>query len=670
MTNSPSTLIPMLQTLELTGKDVSDATEIATNRAIANTPARFDPTAAPMRARRILADIEQMVTKLPTQQWRDEEQSAFQQYSTPPHMAYVVVWAANLDKRDIVLEPSAGCGGLVCFALNSGATVFANEISDRRYNLLRQLPIRVFKENAEQLHNILDPAISPTAVVMNPPFSTAGTRMGDKRVRGAGLEHIEQALLRLRPGGRLVTIIGDRRDGDDGSGRGMIDADSWRELRSKYAVRASIGLGREIYRKMGTTFPSRLVVIDKVKPDPATLVVDVTRLQEAIGYLTPIREMRDRASAQNAPIPVSRGLFDSKPKASPVKAERKPKAKAKVDPVQWEWPEFVAKLPDEYRQRLSMAMNSPCAETWSDVTGITIRPPHQTVWQRVLEIDPEFPRTGRRKDQDGNIVREWDRIPSTELLRKAIGMVRREPETPRRDYKCEPIEIAVAPVVANRAPLKDVIFEPYVPQRLVVPGAMEHPTPLVESAAMASVLPPVPTYRPMLPKELVTNGVLSIAQLEAAVYIGQAHEQFLEPQLITPPGTNEQRLTRFRKGAFLADSTGVGKGRTLCAVIMDSFARGETKAFWVSKTSKLYRDAVRDWTALGNDAADVIRLSDYKATDALPSGGILFATYGLMRSKSKDGTTRMQQITKWLGEFFSGVIALDESHGAKNSTSE
>src|SRR3546814_16200129 len=54
-----------------------------------------------------------------------------------------------------------------------------------------------------------------------------------------------------------------------------------------------------------------------------------------------------------------------------------------------------------------------------------------------------------------------------------------------------------------------------------------HPTPLVQSAAMASLAPPTPSYRPHLPSHLSTLGILSDAQLEAVIYAGEAHAGFL-----------------------------------------------------------------------------------------------------------------------------------------------
>jgi predicted RNA methylase/proteasome lid subunit RPN8/RPN11 len=80
---------------------------------------------------------------------------------------------------------------------------------------------------------------------------------------------------------------------------------------------------------------------------------------------------------------------------------------------------------------------------------------------------------------------------------------------------------------ANEAELTDAIFEPYVPQRLQIAGAHPHPGPLVESAAMASVPSPRITYTPALPPEIITEGRLSLPQLEAVTYAGQAHSELL-----------------------------------------------------------------------------------------------------------------------------------------------
>ena len=80
---------------------------------------------------------------------------------------------------------------------------------------------------------------------------------------------------------------------------------------------------------------------------------------------------------------------------------------------------------------------------------------------------------------------------------------------------------------AESQEITDSLYEAYQPQRVKVKGAKPHPEKLVQSAAMASVKPPVPTYKPTLPAKVISDGLLSLPQLEAVIYAGQAHEAML-----------------------------------------------------------------------------------------------------------------------------------------------
>ena len=70
--------------------------------------------------------------------------------------------------------------------------------------------------------------------------------------------------------------------------------------------------------------------------------------------------------------------------------------------------------------------------------------------------------------------------------------------------------------------LSDAIYEGYTVQSIHIPGAIPHPTKLVQSAAMASVAPPHPSYRPHLPSHIIHDGILSGAQLESVIYAGRS----------------------------------------------------------------------------------------------------------------------------------------------------
>lgn len=210
------------------------------------------------------------------------------------------------------------------------------------------------------------------------------------------------------------------------------------------------------------------------------------------------------------------------------------------------------------------------------------------------------------------------------------------------------------------------VYLPYRPSRIDIADAGEHPTPLVESVAMGSIPAPIPDYIPNLPERLVGGEALSEAQLETVIYAGSAWQQFLPGRF--KPSEEGVGLTlaedgaTYRKGYFLGDGTGAGKGRQIAGCILDSWLAGCRRAIWVSKNESLLEDARRDWQALGGLPADIQPLSNWKVDQPVPfTEGILFVTYPTLRSQRQDAT-RLGQLLAWAGEDFEGVIAFDESH--------
>ncbi|WP_292267170.1 strawberry notch family protein, partial [Mesorhizobium sp.] len=227
----------------------------------------------------------------------------------------------------------------------------------------------------------------------------------------------------------------------------------------------------------------------------------------------------------------------------------------------------------------------------------------------------------------------------------------------------------------DNASISDAIYEPYGLQAIRIPGSQAHPTQLVQSAAMASVTPPRPSYRPRLPQNILD--LLSDAQLETVIYAGEAHSEFLAGawtvddtfDVVSAAPEEAQEAVRFRQGFMIGDGTGVGKGRESAAIILDHWLQGRRKAVWISKSDKLIEDAQRDWSALGMERLLVTPLSRFLQGKpiTLPEG-VLFTTYATLRSDDRgDKVSRVRQIVEWLGADFDGVIVFDESHAMQNA---
>lgn len=605
-----------------TVKDAYDAMELGINQYILNM--KEEPT---------LDKMFEIIDKIPTQTKRTEGMDNYQQFSTPPTLAYLANYAANINSNDIMLEPSAGIGGIATFAKKSGAKVIVNELDPRRMAILKNMPFDDFySEDAEQINNILGGDIEPSVVVMNPPFSSSTTR----NMKGAkiGAKHIEEALKMLKTDGRLVAITGKTMADDAPAFRNW-----WNDIKKKYNVVANIGISGKNFNKYGTNFGIQMMVIDNNGATKNTItdyVEDLRDLQSILGGIRNERPILDySANEQRATTTTRKEIATTRTKGS-VGGGTVSDTSSGIDTEQSSNKGRVPKRRDVETKVLR-----------NDGSG------GNTVNQRAdkpNELDDERRLDGRRKPRGNDELQDTGGTDKSDSVEHSVqsGYGGNEKNGGLRQN-------GVRVQRLKKKELTDNVFEEYKVAPLKVKNAKPHPAKLSESAAMSAVKAPDITYKPHIDQKLIDEGTLSSAQLEVVSRAGQCHSQTL------PNGET--------RGFFCGDGTGVGKGRTVAGIILDNFNQGRKKAVWISKGHDLLKDTL-DYTkdVFGRNDMVVEFNGGKKADSSLKSDDtILYLTYNKLSQGWNKENSNFEKIVSWLGKDFDGVIAFDEAHMMSNA---
>lgn len=228
------------------------------NRYIISAMLRGEKADDVRKSRELFNEVVRLYSLQPTISQRSTNRIRMQQYSTPLPMSFAADMFAFRERMRDVLEPTAGNGMLV-FAIPEG-TVHANELDKTRLDNLRAQKFkRVTDQDAmqpfegDQLYD---------AVITNPPFGNAEAKEYDgKMIPGLAPQIALNALSKMKDNGKAVIIIGGNMT--YGKNGGLVgDKQFFTYLYDHYNVKGVIDMDGKLYQKQGTTYPTRMILID------------------------------------------------------------------------------------------------------------------------------------------------------------------------------------------------------------------------------------------------------------------------------------------------------------------------------------------------------------------------------------------------------------------------
>ena len=200
----------------------------------------------------------------PTIAARSSNRIKMQQYSTPLPMAWIANHFAMVNKAGgKVLEPTAGNGMLV-FTVPV-EQVHANELDETRLDNLRE---QGFAEVTQQdATEPFEGGMQYDVVIANPPFGKReAVEYDGKMIPGLDPQITLNALASMKDDGRAAIIIGGNMEyASNGAIKSMKPFFTY--LYDHYNVKGVIDMSGGLYTKQGTTFPTRMILIDGRRSD-------------------------------------------------------------------------------------------------------------------------------------------------------------------------------------------------------------------------------------------------------------------------------------------------------------------------------------------------------------------------------------------------------------------
>lgn len=230
------------------------------------------------------AKIKLLYNRQPSLNQRDSERVMKQQYSTPAPYAYLADMYVKGNGKVIesALEPSAG-NGMLTIGLPMDK-VHVNDIDAQRLaNLRRQGFKNVTSQDGTQPFADKDVDV----VVTNPPFGSATPKEYD----GYKISSLEgqmaiNALESMKDDGRAAIIIGGKTEYAKNGSLNPKDKAFLGYLYSHYNVEDVINVDGSLYAKQGTSYPTRIILINGRRLDENTFppVKDKARAETVKDY--------------------------------------------------------------------------------------------------------------------------------------------------------------------------------------------------------------------------------------------------------------------------------------------------------------------------------------------------------------------------------------------------
>jgi len=237
----------------------------------------------------------------PTISMRSSERIDKQQYSTPTPMSFLAGEYVNSVSPQRVLEPSAGNGMMLINV--APKTVVANEID----------PVRVSNlEDSGYAMVTSQDAILPfkipniDGVIMNPPFGPSPAKeYGDGySITGLDEQMVINALDAMSDHGRAAIIIGGHTTYASNGSLSGNDRAFLNYLYNYYNVADVINMAGDLYYKQGTSYPTRMILINGRRTDTSTRMFAPTAENAKTEQVNNFNELQERVKkSTNESIP-------------------------------------------------------------------------------------------------------------------------------------------------------------------------------------------------------------------------------------------------------------------------------------------------------------------------------------------------------------------------------